>query len=83
MLLLFSNLIVVAMFVPRELKLNKFKQVSIPRNRDYFMRLGFCNPSANHFTGDKPADLGLNTKVDMIAQAKRDADDMISQQINN
>lgn len=35
-----------------KLKLNRFKFVSIPKNRDYFARFGFAKSPANSFSGD-------------------------------
>lgn len=35
-----------------KLKLNRFKDVAIPKNRDYFARFGFAKSPANSFSGD-------------------------------
>lgn len=41
--------------VPEKLKLNKFKLVAIPKNRDYFARFGFAKSPASSYSGDLPA----------------------------
>lgn len=57
------------MFVPDKLKLNRFKLVKIPSNKDYFGRVGLQSAgTASQYTGDEPAILPQN-KIDQIAQA--------------
>lgn len=57
------------MFIPKELRLNEFKQVAIPENKWFFGRpdaQGSVPDSA--FTGDEMAVMPQN-KIDSIAQA--------------
>lgn len=53
------------MFVPDKLKLNKFKEVSIPENRDYFARYGFLRVPENAYSGEEVVPLS-GTKIDDI-----------------
>lgn len=40
------------MYCPEKLKLNRFKQVKIPSNKDYFSRIGAVATPATSYTGD-------------------------------
>lgn len=40
------------MYCPEKLKLNRFKQVQIPSNKDYFSRLGVVATPSTSYTGD-------------------------------
>lgn len=39
----------------KKLRLNELKIVSIPRNRDYFLRGGYVGVASSSFTGDEVA----------------------------
>lgn len=54
------------MYVKEELKLNKFRDVSIPSGREYFMRYGYIQSPGNKYTGDELAQMPQN-KVDSLA----------------
>lgn len=57
-----------SMYCPKELKLNKFREVKIPSNASYFQRYGFAAvPSESLYTGDEELDYG-QTKLDAIAE---------------
>lgn len=66
------------MFIPDELKLNKFKQVPIPSNEEYFGRAngGRVLPT-NLYTGDEEAVMPQN-KIDSIIQADAEFRDQLS-----
>lgn len=52
------------MFVPEDMKVNKFVACRIPSNSLYFQRFGQFTPASSYFTGDEvPRDLN---KVDSI-----------------
>lgn len=59
------------MVIPVSLKLNKFKLVKIPSNRDIFSRFGKFTPGANAYTGDESVNLHLD-KVGTLVQADAD-----------
>lgn len=52
--------------IPEKLKVNKFKMVRIPSNKEYFARLGSLEVSDKLYTGDEPAPMPQN-KVDTLA----------------
>lgn len=55
------------MFVPEELKINKFKAVRIPSNEQYFSRFGQGLPTSGQFSGeDETLPIGQN-KTEMLA----------------
>lgn len=65
------------MFVPEKLKLNKFKLVKIPSNRDYFGRVGLSSPgTASQYTGDDMA-LPPQSKIDQILEADKEYSDYL------
>lgn len=53
------------MYIPEEMKFNRFVDVKLPKNHDYFARLGQFQPSPSMYTGDDPAIMEQN-KVDSI-----------------
>ena len=58
------------MYIPEDLKVNKFVAVKLPKNCDYFARFGFKNPTAQMYTGDNCAVMPQN-KVDQIYDYQR------------
>lgn len=63
------------MFVPKKLKINMFRFVDIPKNADYFARLGQLRPEPSNsaFVGDNDLPRYAN-KTDILAYA--DAENM-------
>lgn len=63
------------MFVPEKLKLNKFRHVQIPENRDYFSRYGFLQSPSSSYGGDDdlPPASGMTKIEDIEAGLKYDA----------
>lgn len=56
------------MYVNEKMKLNKFQQVNIPTNKDYFARAGKRMPDEAMFTGDEPVDfMPQGDKLQQIA----------------
>lgn len=59
------------MYVPDELKLNRFVNVPIPENRDYFARFGTSKVAQDAaYTGDSDAPLP-KSKIDAISDMDR------------
>lgn len=58
------------MYVPEELKLNRFKDVKIPSNKDYFQRLGRQALPAGQYTGDEAAQMP-SSKIDTVTQEEQ------------
>ena len=59
------------MFVPDEkMKINKFRQVAIPKPIEYMQRFGTASMPSSAYSGDEFAPLPRN-KVDMLADADR------------
>lgn len=57
------------MLIPEKLKLNRFKLVKIPSNKDFFGRVGLQSAgNASLYTGDESAVFD-QSKIDQIAQA--------------
>lgn len=56
------------MLVPNKLKLNRYRFVSIPKNRDYFAKYGNFNTLQVNYTGDDVAPIG-QSKLDQILEA--------------
>lgn len=57
------------MLVPDKLKLNRFKEVKIPTNKDFFARVGLGSVgTAGSYTGDDFA-IPNQSKIDQILQA--------------
>lgn len=54
------------MNIPEKLKLNRFKVVNLPSNKDLFARFGNRSVGENLYTGDEPAAVG-SRKIDQIA----------------
>lgn len=40
--------------IPEEMKINKFKEVKIPRKRDYMKSFGLSPALGENYTGDEP-----------------------------
>jgi hypothetical protein len=59
------------MIVPKSLKLNRFRQVPIPRNRDYFGNRGSHSiPAKSMYSGDEVIPLA-NSKVRNLADTEK------------
>lgn len=59
------------MYVPDEkMKINKFRQVAIPRPIEFMQRFGSAEVPSSSYSGDEFAPLPRN-KVDMLADAER------------
>lgn len=59
------------MYIPDKLKLNRYKTVRIPTNRDYFEKYGKCDLSRCSFTGDDDYPLP-SRKLDEISRTCRE-----------
>lgn len=57
------------MFVPKSLKLNKFRFVTIPKNHTYFQRFGFGMTPQSAFSGDEKPLTG--NKTDVLAEMEK------------
>lgn len=55
------------MVVPEKMKVNHFKEVRIPSNKEYFKKFGSYQPTESYFTGEEAIPLG-ERKVDMLAR---------------
>lgn len=59
------------MYVPDEkMKINKFRQVAIPRPIEFMQRFGSAEVPSSSYSGDEFAPLP-RSKVDMLADAER------------
>lgn len=58
------------MYVCEGLKLNKFRDVAIPANHEYFARYGYTNTPAVLHTGDELAP-HAKTKIDTFADMEQ------------
>lgn len=59
------------MYVPDEkMKINKFRQVAIPKPIEYMQRFGSADMPSSSYSGDEFVPLPKN-KVDMLADADR------------
>lgn len=65
------------MNIPDKLKLNRFKVVNIPSNKDYFQRFGSRTMPESMYSGDEVAPVA-SRKIDQIAAY--DAYDRMMQQ---
>lgn len=66
------------MYIPEKLKLNKFRQVDIPANRDYFARYGMLEVPASKYSGDESMPVN-ESKIDSIIAGQRFAEgEMVS-----
>lgn len=63
------------MYVPEELKVNRFVDVHLPDNKSLFGRFGVVNVGSSMFTGDEVAHVEQN-KVDELATYQRYAEQM-------
>lgn len=55
------------MYFPDEkMKVNKFHDVAIPRNAEYFARFGYAVSPSSEYSGDEPAPKPL-LKTDLLA----------------
>lgn len=55
------------MTIPEKLKINKFREVLVPRMRDIFARFGYLASPATQYSGDNPVIIDEN-KVQNIAR---------------
>lgn len=70
------------MFVPEKLKVNRFKDVKIPTNKDFFARVGLGNVGvAGNYTGDEMA-IPAQSKIDQIRQADFEYSKYLNQEVN-
>lgn len=67
------------MYVNEKLKLNKFRKVQIPENRDYFSRYGFLNSPESSYSGEESAP-GSLTKIEEIELGEKYAKMMAEEQ---
>lgn len=51
------------MYIPEKLKLNRFRQVNIPRPKDYFARFGNMSTPSGRYSGDQSLISGRKTDV--------------------
>lgn len=58
------------MYVPESLKLNRFKDVKIPSNKDYFQRLGRQALPEGQYTGEDPAQMPAQ-KIDQVTHEEQ------------
>lgn len=58
------------MYIPEKLKLNKFRQVDIPANKDYFARYGLVDVPASQYSGDNSMPQN-QSKIDAILEADK------------
>ena len=71
------------MYVPESLKVNKFVDVQIPSNKDYFARLGKQALPEGQYTGDDPA-MMPTSKIDSVTEEEqRIFDEMRQAEIDN
>lgn len=67
------------MLVPDKLKLNRFKEVKIPTNKDFFARVGLGSVgTAGSYTGDDFA-IPNQSKIDQILQADAEYSKFLSE----
>lgn len=55
------------MYIPEELKVNKFADVRLPDNASYFSRFGQSFPGQQLYTGDESAPIEQNKVDDLDA----------------
>lgn len=71
------------MFVPDKLKVNRFKEVKIPTNKDFFARVGLGSVgTAGSYTGDEYA-IPNQSKIDQIRQADYEFSKYLNSQEDN
>lgn len=63
------------MYVPEELKVNKFEDVHLPDNKSLFGRFGVVNVGSSMFTGDEVAHVEQN-KIEELESYRRYAEAM-------
>lgn len=66
------------MYIPEEMKVNKFVSVHLPENATFFARFGYQVPQSQLFTGDDRAVMPQN-KLDSINDYLDYANEMASQ----
>lgn len=54
------------MYIKDELKLNKFREVRIPSNAEYFARYGFTTSPDSQYSGDEDSPMPKN-KTELFA----------------
>ena len=59
------------MVAPEKMKVNHFKEVRIPENKELYKRFGQYQPGENYFTGDEMIPRG-ETKVETLARIARE-----------
>ena len=59
------------MYCPKkEMDINRFEQVDIPKNVEYMARFGNVNPSSNYYSGDKVIRRPANTVEELERYAE-------------
>lgn len=59
------------MIVPKEMKLNRFRQVNIPAPKEYFQRFGYQSVTDGRYLGDdNEAPMPMN-KIDQIVAGEK------------
>lgn len=70
------------MYVPEKLKVNKFVDVQIPSNKDYFARLGRQALPDGQYTGDEAASMPSDKVSSISAEEQRIFDEMRQAEID-
>lgn len=70
------------MYVPESLKVNKFVDVKIPSNKDYFARLGKQSLPEGYYTGDEAAPVPTDKVSQITAEEQRLYDEMRQAEAN-
>lgn len=65
------------MYVPEKMRVNKFADVAIPSNKDYFARLGSQVIPSGQYTGDEPAMMPSDKVSQISAEEQRMYDEMM------
>lgn len=71
------------MYVPEAMKINKFVDVRIPSNKDYFARLGRQSLPEGQYTGDQPAPMPSDKVESISAEEQRLFDEMRQNEIDS
>lgn len=64
------------MFVPDDLKVNRFSDVKIPSNKMYFARLGRQALPSGYYTGEDSAPMPVDKVTSISAEEQRIFDEM-------
>ena len=72
------------MYIPDDMKVNKFVDVAIPSNRAYFSRLGEVTQPSTQFTGEELAKMNqdkVSQIVDYLEYAESKSNDESSKSV--